>query len=312
MTETRRPANAAVADWEVASRVLASGYFPHTMTRTARDADGAVFSSHTLGGIRLARIALGTDVTVRSAHPGGYAVNIPLTGRLVSVTRGTEVTSTVGQATVCPPDTDTHITEWHRNCEVLGVAFDRHVLEREAALVLAPGQRLPAQLDLTTPGGAAWLRLVESLSVQLDDDPGLLTNPLVGGHLAAALTTALVLAAAPTAVPDDRAVRPRIVTRVLDALHADPGRVWTAGDMAQCAGVGVRRLQDGFRQHVGRSPRECLLEIRLERAHLDLLDAEPYDTVTDIAQRWGFTHTGRFAAAYRTRFGTSPSAARRR
>ncbi|MGW4479108.1 AraC family transcriptional regulator [Rhodococcus triatomae] len=312
MTDFARPAGARVADWEAASRALATGYFPHSMTRTALDADGAVFSSHTLGAIRLARISLGTDVNVRSAHPGGYAVNIPLTGRLVSVTRGTEVTSTVGQATICPPDTDTHITEWHRTCEVLGVAFDRHRLEREAALVLAPGQRLPAQLDLTTPGGAAWRRLVESISAQLDDDPGLLTNPLVADHLAAAVTTALLLAAVPAAAPGDRAPRPRIVTRVLDALHADPARVWTAGDMADCAGVGVRRLQEGFRQHLGRSPSECLLEIRLERAHLDLLGAEPWVTVTDIAQRWGFTHSGRFAAAYRARFGTSPSAALRR
>ncbi|MFI7317108.1 helix-turn-helix domain-containing protein [Streptomyces venezuelae] len=30
-------------------------------------------------------------------------------------------------------------------------------------------------------------------------------------------------------------------------------------------------------------------------------------TVTDVAFRWGFTHPGRFAAAYRRQYGVPPS-----
>lgn len=293
-------------DWDEVSRIAADAYFPHTLTRLAPDTtSGLVLRSADLGPIRLARFAWGTDVTIESVHPGGYAVNIPLTGHLTSITHGTEVTSEVGQATICPPDTETRIVEWNRACHVLGVGFDRAHLDREILRVHDAERQLPRQVDLTTTEGASWLRLVTTLAQQLTDDPGVLGNALVAEQLAGAVTTALVLAALPaTSAPPPR---PRIVKRVVDALHADPGRVWTAGDMAECAGVGVRRMQEGFRRYVGSSPTEYLLDLRLQRAHEDLLGGDPGRTVTEIAQRWGFTHTGRFAAAYRTKYGTSPS-----
>ena len=116
-----------------------------------------------------------------------------------------------------------------------------------------------------------------------------------------------VLAAVPDGADAGCVARPRIVKRVLDELHADPARAWTAADMAETAGVSVRRLQEGFQQYVGASPSECLLDIRLDRVRADLLAAAPQQTVTDIAFRWGFTHTGRFAAAYRGKYGVTPS-----
>ncbi|GAA4481344.1 hypothetical protein GCM10023094_29340 [Rhodococcus olei] len=286
--------------------MVSAAYYPHTLTRLSRDSTaGLVVGRATLGPIRLARIGWGADVTVESEHPGGYGVNIPLSGHLGSVIRGVDVVSAVGQATICPPDTTTHIDRWDRGCQILGVGIGIDHLDAHLVRVAEPGGRLPLQLDLRTPEGASWLRLVHSLAEQLTTDSGLLRNDLVAGQLAGAVTTALILAAAPPA--EAAAPRPRIVKRVLDALHADPGRMWTAVDMAECAGVGVRRLQEGFRKYVGRSPSECLLDIRLERAHRELLAADGHCTVTDIAKRWGFTHTGRFAAAYRNKYGTSPS-----
>ncbi|MEX5302817.1 helix-turn-helix domain-containing protein [Kocuria sabuli] len=48
---------------------------------------------------------------------------------------------------------------------------------------------------------------------------------------------------------------------------------------------------------------------RLEAAHADLLAADPTtgSTVAEVAARWGFAHQGRFAAAYRPRYGQAPS-----
>jgi hypothetical protein len=54
-------------------------------------------------------------------------------------------------------------------------------------------------------------------------------------------------------------------------------------------------------------PRNPLRRVRLARAHDELVDAEPgATTAMAVAQRWGFTHYGRFAAQYRQRFGRSP------
>jgi transcriptional regulator GlxA family with amidase domain len=51
-----------------------------------------------------------------------------------------------------------------------------------------------------------------------------------------------------------------------------------------------------------------LQHVRLVRAHETLRRADPQRvTVASVAHRWGFAHLGRFASAYRSRFGTSPS-----
>nr|BFE68907.1 hypothetical protein GCM10020092_022080 [Actinoplanes digitatis] len=47
----------------------------------------------------------------------------------------------------------------------------------------------------------------------------------------------------------------------------------------------------------------------MERAHRDLQASDPTTgvTVAMIANRWGFTHLGRFSTDYRAAYGTSPS-----
>jgi AraC-like DNA-binding protein len=54
---------------------------------------------------------------------------------------------------------------------------------------------------------------------------------------------------------------------------------------------------------------EFVRRVRLSRCRQALLDAEPGDgqTVADIAFQNGFAHLPRFAAAYRHRYGETPS-----
>jgi transcriptional regulator GlxA family with amidase domain len=47
--------------------------------------------------------------------------------------------------------------------------------------------------------------------------------------------------------------------------------------------------------------------VRLDRAHADLLSGPTDTSVSDVATRWGFTHLGRFADQYRRKFGVLPS-----
>jgi transcriptional regulator GlxA family with amidase domain len=47
--------------------------------------------------------------------------------------------------------------------------------------------------------------------------------------------------------------------------------------------------------------------LRFERVRQALLRAEAEDSVTRIAMSCGFSHMGRFAVAYRQRFGERPS-----
>lgn len=301
-------------DWDEASEVVSDAYFPHVLTPLSKgsNADHMVVNTVDLGPIRIARIGWGAEVSIETDHPGAYAINIPLGGRLESRTARDSVVSTPGLATVNPPDTPTLITRWSSACTIVGVRIDRDHLHRELGRVMArPDVRLPAQIDLRAAAGAGWLRMVRAVHAEADDE-GLWRNPIVAQQLSGALTSALVLAAIGEPDGDHQQIRPRIVTRVVDAVHADPSRAWTAADMADAAGVSVRRLQEGFREYVGMSPREYLNDVRLVRVNSELSDPGAVISVTDVAMKWGFTHTGRFAASYRRKYGESPSDTLRR
>jgi len=107
---------------------------------------------------------------------------------------------------------------------------------------------------------------------------------------------------------------PRVIRRVLEFIHSSPDAPFTVADLAEFAGVSERSLHAAFRRQLGTSPMSYVRRHRLERVHEELLRLDPSAgvKVTDVALRHGFTHTGRFAAAYRERFGESPSATMRR
>ncbi|MHA3021789.1 helix-turn-helix transcriptional regulator [Mycobacterium sp. BMJ-28] len=80
-------------------------------------------------------------------------------------------------------------------------------------------------------------------------------------------------------------------------------------DVAKQIGVGIRTLEVGFQRDLRCTPRSYMTTTWMERAHRDLQDGDPFEgaTVTDIALRWGFAHTGRFATADRKKCGVPPS-----
>ncbi|MFF0814634.1 AraC family transcriptional regulator [Rhodococcus sp. NPDC003318] len=296
-------------DWHEAEHVVSDAYFPHVLTPlTAGSEPHLQVRALPLGALRLTRIGWGAEVAVRTEHPGAYAVNIPLSGRIESVSGGHDVVSLPGQASVFRPDTTAAITRWTEGCEIVGVKLDRDYLHRELDRVLGrPDRRLPAQVDLSTAEGASWMALLRSVVEQVREGETLWQQPVVAEQLSGALASAFVLAVMPE--ESGAAVRPRIVKRVIDRIHEDPAQAWTAADMAEVAGVSVRRLQEGFRVYVGMSPRDYVLDVRLGRIHAELIGGVPSETsVTDVAMRWGITHTGRFAASYRRKYGVAPSA----
>lgn len=93
----------------------------------------------------------------------------------------------------------------------------------------------------------------------------------------------------------------------VEYIHANAHVPLTVAQIARAAELSVRALQEGFQRGLGMTPLGLLRQVRLERAHDELLTgaSEP-GTVGEVARRWGFAHLGRFAAAYVERFGESP------
>jgi len=97
----------------------------------------------------------------------------------------------------------------------------------------------------------------------------------------------------------------RAVSFIDDNAHADI----TVIDIAAAAHVTCRAIQFAFRRHLNSTPTAYLRQVRLARAHADLLLADPGDgqTVTSVAARWGFPSASRFTAWYREVYGVPPS-----
>jgi AraC-like DNA-binding protein len=100
---------------------------------------------------------------------------------------------------------------------------------------------------------------------------------------------------------------PKSTRLARDFMEARIAELPTVADVAAACGVGVRALARGFEKHLGTSPLQYMLELRLQGVHDELLVGSQNATVTDVALHWGFTHLGIFAARYRERFGELPS-----
>ncbi|AOZ69550.1 hypothetical protein LPB142_09680 [Rhodobacter xanthinilyticus] len=86
----------------------------------------------------------------------------------------------------------------------------------------------------------------------------------------------------------------------------------TVSALAAALDLEVPALRRAFLNTTGLGPTDWLRRYRLDGARRALLAAPPERTVTEIAMAWGFTHLGRFSAAYGAQFGESPSATRKR
>ena len=69
----------------------------------------------------------------------------------------------------------------------------------------------------------------------------------------------------------------------------------------------LRAVQHTFQRHLGTTPMAYLRRVRLDRARQELRAASPaHATVTQIANRWGFSSPSRFTAHYRAAYGELP------
>ena len=183
--------------------------------------------------------------------------------------------------------------------------------------VLVPNTQRLKKLGLTVPpvmpvGGAPEAHSLRSLLLYFFSELQRADSPLRRPKALDAMEALIIdmvdgLCDAHTAIVAAEAGAASRVRAALDFMHANAGDTLTVERIAQAVGVGPRRLQAAFKSELGKSPREMLSEIRLENAHGLLLAPEAWTTVTDVAFESGFAHLGRFAAAYRQRYGEAPS-----
>jgi AraC-like DNA-binding protein len=269
-----------------------------------------------LGPLTVGQLSFPVPVTFRVAELDAYHVSMPTTGRMQARHAGHTVVASPFTGVVFGPGNPVY-TRYDANSAALAVKIERDALEQELAGLLGHPIEgpidLPPAVDLSVGPGHSWSRLVLLLRDELEHPESLIYQPAIAERLRSSVLGGLLLSM-PHRYRDEltgqpaTAGPPRAIRRVVDAIHDEPERPFTATDLAAIAGTSVRSLQEGFRRHVGRAPMSYLQQERLIRAHESLRRADPARvTVAAVAHRWGFAHLGRFASAYRTRFGESPS-----
>jgi AraC-like DNA-binding protein len=306
------------SDLEEATEFCRKLYYGPLRIEPVGDPDRLRFAADvaTLGPITVGEVRYGTDIRLSiGALETAYHVLVPLNGFIRSQHRGSVVLADVTRAVVYRPTGDIEL-DWPGSCRLLSVKVDRAALEREvdAALdhrVVSP-LPLGATFDLVDGPGRTWAALARLLLDELRGPDALASRPRMAARWRDMVVSGLALTVEHPYGEEPAGLqgphRPRTVKRALDAMNTEPARGWTTHDLAALAGVGARVLQESFRQHVGMPPLTYLRRLRLDGVHGELSRTDPGRvSVSEVAYRWGFTHLGRFAGAYRDRFGETPS-----
>lgn len=185
----------------------------------------------------------------------------------------------------------------------LADAFLRAV-GRELGYRLPDGPLLFDQQDAAVAQREPLRRLVQDLA------PALLDERVVGS-MRTALNRRLAVVVLDTFPLRHRGEDVPVANRLRDAIRyieAHAGDRPSVPEIADACGLSQRGLQDVFARTLGTTPNRFLRDHRLDCVRRELLRAAGDDGVTPVARRWGFTNPGRFAAAYRERFGEDPAA----
>jgi len=281
----------------------------------------AILNNVRLPGSTMTYLSYGTGIRVESAAgEDAYLIVVPLTGGArfsyarsearLSGQRGVVIDP--GHAFGIETDARTSALIWKLSCGAVG---------RAARDMLGAARPLPVSfdpyLDWRSCEGARLLRALRFVARELDaldfEEAGV-------HHQLRNLEELLIrtlLAAQPSSLRSDRLYRgrdvaPGCVKRVEAFIDDRLDLPLTIADLAAAGGVSERSLHRAFRQFRGTSPMSHLRDVRLQRIREDLLRAGPGASVSDILAARGVFQFGRFAAAYKDRFGESPSETLRR
>jgi AraC-like DNA-binding protein len=241
---------------------------------------------------------------------------MPMNGRAVGMAGGRQFEANTIRALVTNPADELNIRLDHDSPQLV-VRIEQDALERY--LTRLSGRTMPQllsfepSLDLTSDAAMRWHGAVQLLHTEVYYKGSLVHDGIGIGPLEEFLMSSLLMIQPSTyrsqLIQTSSAPGRRAVRQALDYMERHLSESLSMTDIAEHVGVSVRSIQQGFRDELGVTPMAYLRDRRLERVREELTDAEPGDgvTVTAVAERWGFSHLGGFAALYRKRWGESPS-----
>lgn len=163
-------------------------------------------------------------------------------------------------------------------------------------------------IDTRRAEGRNFLSLLTFLFQDITSPPGAKRSEIGQRELESALLTAFLDAVFPDEETEKIDDAPRWLSMAEEFIEDRVDQKVCLSDISTAIGVPVRTLTRAFSKNRGYSPIDFLHQVRLERARMDLVNADPQEeTVTSIAIKYGINDLGRFAARYAHRYGEKPS-----
>lgn len=313
---------------------------PHGIYAATNPADAALYGNELLGahrihvtsgdlasfeatfhGVLIRDVTLGyldfstgVKIDVHQLADNHFVV-VPATGASTVTSDGAAVHTSPVMAAI-PRPRQAMTLECDADAAHLLIRISRNALETHLSRLLGRTIDRPIEFDsgfdLSTGPASRWNFAVQMLHGELYETGSLLHQSAGVGPLEEFLMSALLYCQNSNyrelLDPTSRKTG-RVVSEAIDYLESRLAEAITVEDIAAHVDVSVRTLQNQFARDLGQSPTNYLRSRRLDRARSELADAAPGSgvSVTDVATRWGFTHLGRFAVVYKSRFGESPS-----
>ncbi len=202
------------------------------------------------------------------------------------------------------------------------IRIEKDALERQLSRMLGRTPSDPLQFsplgDLTSDGALRWHGALQILSSEIVSPASLIQHGVGSAAIEELIMSTLLylqqsnywtrLRSLPT-----RSGRPA-VRRSLDYIEEHLAEPITLADLVRATGMSSRSIQTGFKEDLLTTPVAYIRERRLDKVRAALMSAVPGEgiTVTEVAERWGFSHLGSFSVLYREKYGESPSQTLRR
>jgi len=300
-----------------AQSLLSLAYLPSTLTSPVRVPSLDVrLNLIKIGRITAGYLRFGDAMRIRTTEATNYHLDIPTAGSS-AMRSGSEppVYATPSTAAVFMPGRPADL-DCDRDCAQICLMFPAEELHTELENLLGEPAARPLEfsrpMDLTTPAGAMFIQTLRMIDLASAPGNQLLDHPLAALRLEQALMLTLLLTQpnnySEALEHPPKLAGPTPIAQAIELIRTRPEHPWTVATLAAEVAISVRSLQVGFSRSVGQTPMRYLRQVRLERVHDELAQAEPgATTITQAAGRWGFTHLGRFASEYRKTFGELPS-----
>jgi AraC-like DNA-binding protein len=297
-------------------RLSASDIETATDALSEADCDVTVLPTRTdtqLQNLTIARLGV-SSLSVRCGHLPLITVCLPIAGEAVISSKGCSARVGSQSAVVVPSAGPVAVDYLSEDSRVETIVFEQATVEAELARMMGVSLRKPLRFDMqfSWPEMTPFSRALSLLRYELTSPDGIAAVPEMSARLGHLVIAGLLISlphnyteelTKPKTVPVSRPIR-----NALEFIESRSAEIGTVADIAASVGLSVRALDDGFRRYVGMPPMTYLREVRMVRAHAELLASEPeMTTATAVARKWGFGHYGRFAADYRRRFGCKPS-----